>query len=432
MARATKPNKPRYMPRNIALTAMATILLALSAGSAHALGLPIETNDNGSVMSGLANTIAQALQSKISTLNAEMTANTISTNGERDTNVAATDATATKYATQSSYSACSQAGSAGGTDNNRAGTAAVGGAMTQGGEKRPTGPAADAQDLQAEITDGLVPCGTGDPDASTYKAMNCTPQWGGAFENADLSMDVLFGSDSDIANPSSSVADHQGSGTSGLTGNLMYELPVPPTFKNLKNGDYQPLPTNITDEKYMPFVAAYSFCQRINPRRQSLPPATQGQATIAVIGASAKGDADAKLTTAYSMCMHLLAERMQYGTEDSQFAALHSSETGQCTKDTNALWFDTANNSYCQTHGRSTLQAMHDLAYRDEFTNYQAQYLTSADNQTLLLMGGFAQQAHANFDAYVQKERADLTAAIAAANQAATVSVDNALGQPIK
>ena len=260
---------------------------------------------------------------------------------------------------------------------------------------RPSGPDAVSADLKARMALGLAPCTMKtDPDAQTGKALGCgnaAPSWGDEYEGADLTKSALFDT---------------------------LQFPVPPNYMKQIRGTYQSLPM-VTDAKYMPYVAAYSYCQHLTPRRSAAPMAATADAVMAAENYS---DLASKSNEALDQCMDLLEERSQYpssGAPGSKYVDMYTDQYTQCVDDAYNGIIDTAGKgnasdpSDCKANGRSALQAMHDAAYRTESAGYSAGYLAGADRPTLMGEERAALADEASFDAYVQHEKTLLNQAIA-------------------
>jgi hypothetical protein len=288
-----------------------------------------------------------------------------------------------------------------------ASTLSMGGAMMRAGANRPNTPAMAAQEAKNAMNDGLTPCSNSqEQDSKNFQQLGCTPKWGGAYEGADQSSEALFGGENADAG-------------------AVYGLPVPPEFKNnLSTNVYQPVPV-VTQQKYMPFVAAYSYCQKLNPKRSQIP--VSSQATVGTMAVLDKNNADAPRGLAYDMCMTFLAERMQYGAEltDPVFANFHTQQVKLCERHYKKHWLDNTPNpttpglsdySACGTNGRSQLQTMYDLAHRDAYASYQQIYLDGASVDMKLNLEAAVTEQQQNFDALIIAERTALAAATGASN----------------
>ena len=269
-------------------------------------------------------------------------------------------------------------------------------ALAASAANRPSGTAAISADLSAEMKLGLIPCtSASDPDALTAQKLGCanlnTNAWADKFEGFSRTMAIIFD-------------------------NLQF--PVPPAFvESIKRGTYQPLPSPAsiagatTPDQYMPFIAAYNYCQHLTPRRSVAPNANTADAVMALENYT---DITPEAHQALDECMWLIVERAQYGNNMTKGVnqSIYGLQYTRCVDDAEAGIIDDP--SDCKVNGRSYLQAMHDSAYRMASQGYDTGYLSGADRPTFMGEQRTALADQAAFDAYVEKERATLTQAIVA------------------
>ena len=342
---------------------------------------------NGASETGVAATVAAS---------SKQAADTMSLNARTDTLAATSEGIAVNNllppnATGGTFSKCAVSQSARAKTDLMNLEANAAHALVRGAANRPSGPAGAAADLKARMTLGMVPCTTAtDPDAQTGQALGCAPKWGGQFEGADMTKSALF--------------DH-------------LQLLVPPNYVQPVSGTYQPLPT-VTDVKYMPFVAAYSYCMHLTPRRSVAPMAATAEAVMSTQNFS---DLTSKSNEALDECMSLLEERAQYassGMPGTKYPDMYTDQYTSCVDDEYDGIIDDATD--CKTNGRSALQAMYDSAYRVEAAGYSAGYLAGADRATLMAEERTAYADEAAFDAYIQREKMLLNQAIASTQSSAS------------
>jgi hypothetical protein len=268
------------------------------------------------------------------------------------------------------------------------------------------GPQTAAQNIKNGLDLGLDPCtNSSDTEYAVNKSLKCTPKYGGAFERADRVVAVLY---------------------------VGFQFPVPPGYKGPVNGVYAPLdPSIITSEKYMPFAAAYSACMHLANHMPPAPSAPNGTPNSSALAKDAYKDADLKGSSGKSECMMQLAERMQIpsGMSAKAYQDLHTDQATICTADV-SIGYINADPQYtfaggstgtCQSDGRSTLQRMFDVAWRDQSASYHGVYLAGADRHDILAENRSLPQEKQAFFHYINEERAALYKAIVASDSAKNV-----------
>jgi hypothetical protein len=372
------------------------------------------------------NGIGQSLQARIAT----MTADVANTNNRTNVQAATGEAIAVKYGKPTSYNACAFAqAAAAGAETNKT-NHAIAQAVANGGANRPATPAAVAADIKATEASGLGHCApqgnvgvhqgaaaSTDTESSVDRALGCVDPFPG-WEGADETPSAIF--------------DY-------------YQFPIAIGFKPPTNGVYQtiPAPQQALD---MPFIAALSFCNRINTRLPPAPQAITGHVTVDALAIDAYRDMKAKASAAYSTCIYDVFERTQYTNNaqmDPRFVAGNTTQEAQCAADvTKGLldgdpqyqYYDSngnkAGSGSCSSLGRSELQARFDLAWRDLAKSYQGIYLlglTPDAQHADLTSAGLEKTILAND---IAGERAALTSAIEAASTAQQV-YSSALSQSV-
>lgn len=349
------------------------------------------------------------LQTKI----AAMTADTTNTNERTNVNVATAQRIAVDNDMPTNYSACHIAqGAAAESELGRI-NAAVSQALANGGANRPSDVVAQIKDIKAGVDNGLAPCsGISQTESSVHIAMGCTPKWGGRWERADYTEAALFS-------------------------NL--QIPVPPNFVLPTNGVYQQIPV-VTSEKYMPFLAALRFCQRISARLPAAPQASNSKLPVDAVKIDAYGDMLAATSAAYETCTSFLVERMQYGNNiASAYSDAHLLQITQCSADatigyidgTPSYTFADGSTGTCETDGRSTLQAQHDRAYRNATKAYHAVFTVGLDRQSIGRENASLPTEQLEFNNRLNDERRLLNSALSQAAAAQKVYTSIPLSSPI-
>ncbi len=350
----------------------------------------------------------------LQTMIAEMNTDTASANNRTNVDVATAQNIAVQHDMPKTYSACRIAQSAAASSELSKINASIAQALSNGGASRPTDSSAHAKDIKAGLESGLAPCvGDKQTEASINKALGCTSKWSGRWERADLSPAALFGA---------------------------LQFPVPPNFSLPTNGVYQQIPIP-TQEKYMPFVAALRFCQRITSRLPPAPQASNGKLPQDVLLIDAYADMQAAASAAYDTCMTLLSERMQYGQYVNQaYKDAYVLQKVGCTADA-AIGYIDGDQKYtfadgttgtCATDGRSELQAMHDKAFRNASLSYHAVFTVGLDRQSIGRENASLPQEQRAFNDHIFEERKLLIAAIEQANNAIKIYTNVAVSQPTR
>jgi hypothetical protein len=350
------------------------------------------------------------LQTKIAVMNTD----TASANARTNVDVATAQEIAVQNDMPTAYSPCRIAQSAAASSELLKINAAVAQALSNGGASRPTDPSAHAKDIRAGLESGLAPCiGDKQTESSIGKALGCTARWGGRWERADLTPAAIFS---------------------------YLQFPVPPNFSLPTNGVYQQVPIP-TQEKYMPFVAALRFCQRITSRIPPAPQAVNGKLPQDVLMIDAYGDMQAASGMAYDTCMSLLSERMQYGQNVSPaYRDAFILQKAGCVADAAIGYIDgdpkytfvDGTTGTCSTDGRSELQAMHDKAFRNATLSYHAVFTVGLDRQSIGRENASLPIEQRAFNEHIMEERKLLSAAIEQANDAIKIYTNVAVSQPVK
>ncbi|MDR3450771.1 MAG: TrbC/VirB2 family protein [Alphaproteobacteria bacterium] len=292
-----------------------------------------------------------------------------------------------KYAMPSDHSYCRQAQASAASAELRKDNQAIAQAITNGGANRPNTASAIAQDIAARNGNGLCHSDkAGDTESSAYGVLGCKDPWGGEFAGADETPDAVFAHD---------------------------RLLVPPEYPAPKNNVYTPPPASVSDRKYMPFVAALSYCNSINNRLPLAPQQVKGRPTIEANNIDPYSSMKAKSVTPYSMCINDLAERMQYdNTSKGPFLADHTDQATRCTADLQSGVLDS--DGGCQTNGRSQLQQQIDFANRDTQKTYYVYTRNLTPDAKAADIAAAQAQKQAIQD-HIEHEREALATAIAAA-----------------
>jgi hypothetical protein len=189
----------------------------------------------------------------------------------------------------------------------------------------------------------------------------------------------------------------------------------------------------------MPFVAALSYCQHISAGLPPAPQVAKGNTTpINAIAAGPYERAEETANQAYSTCMNMLTERLQYGSGLSgAYQTLHQEQADSCTADVKAGYLDedpqftfagaNPRSGSCQSEGRSALQARRDYDFRGTQQNFFGVVLAGADKNTVISETLRARKDMDEFSDYVKKERETLSNSVAAAANAIAVYT-NTLG----
>ena len=258
--------------------------------------------------------------------------------------------------------------------------------------------ASNAKTIASDAQLGLQECS--DPNSSEYltnKSNGCQQKFNGHFEHAADSMDIIF----------------QG-----------YQLPVPPDYNPPKPGVFVPFTQAPSQEKYMPFVAAVRYCQKLMPHPPGSAPGNGKNPSIATLSKPSYDRAVAKANTAYGMCLDLISERMQFGSsmQSGAFRKLHDVQAKLCDTDAKTGYTDgdpqftyaDGSSGSCQSDGRSLLQARHDKAYRQQSKSFAGKYTVGLARADVIRENSSASDAEDNFMRTIGQERMALSQAIAA------------------
>jgi hypothetical protein len=171
---------------------------------------------------------------------------------------------------------------------------------------------------------------------------------------------------------------------------------VPPNFpKQLASGVFAMTPKP-TDPKYYPFVAAYTYCQHMVPRRNKGPQVTaNGGPTIGLLSLGQGLTESSQSSDAATACFRSLVQRMQFDQNNTTWPAgnvnpnatgagpaglpglpngivtRHDEQYAQCLEEYGANRLDNGQAIDCSTNGRSELQALNNKM----FSNGQASHL---------------------------------------------------------
>jgi hypothetical protein len=321
-----------------------------------------------------------------------------------------------KYQLPSDYSACNTVKGEAAADEIRTETRVVARALAMGGSQQHADPSSIAADIAAARATGLAPCTPSQSGADTrlsaYQALKCTQKYGGAWEGADTTMQALF---------------------------TYEQFPVPTDFVKPIPGVPQPIKP-ATSEKYMPFLAAYSYCRKIGAR---VPPAPQMKNGLTLEGQSmaAYDTMVATATAAYAVCMDMLSERMQYGQGmgDIAYQQNHTSQVTKCQTDAikgvidgdpQYIFAGNGNTGTCSSDGRSKLQGEYDMAHRDSAKGYYGIYTKGLTPDALSADLASVAREKIMFEERIDRERDTLMRAIDTANAAARV-VTSQLSLPV-
>ena len=235
--------------------------------------------------------------------------------------------------------------------------------------------------------------------AALGKALDCQVQWGGKHEGDDGTDEALFDSG--------------------------YQFPIPENYfpPYNRSGLHLAMPQPAT-EKYMPYVAALSFCMTKAPLVPPPPAAAKGYVTASTIAvAAAFPEMESAAGVALSMCMKYLAERTQYGANvRSEFKDLHDGQVIGCMADYKKNLIDDVALADCQRDGRSSLQARHDRSYRAKSERYHNMNRVGALGSDMSRVDDVDDALQDKFDDHVEMERAQLTQATQAAKGVPTVA----------
>ncbi|MDR3424355.1 MAG: hypothetical protein P4M13_04660 [Alphaproteobacteria bacterium] len=315
---------------------------------------------------------------------------------------------AAQYQIPTDFSYCQQGQRAAAAAQDHLTSAALAQALAQSQERQES-PAVQATELKYQQCKLFGPSNTSDPQASALKAL--------------------------CGNNLSAPAAHarQDRTSESLFGPLQFDYM--PNSMNLTNGVYSAAPITTTPgtDGQWKYAAALTYCQHVS-RAQPKPPQapSDNHATTTMITAMGQAvDAEARSSQGAGGCYAFFTERVRYG-QSNDFSGLHKQQADRCAADFAAHIISTAENTDCQTNGRSTLQADQDMAYRIKSPDYLSDVVAKLEWANGAQEGALsrAMNDEETFQQRLILERQTLAQTTAAANDIALAHTATPVYQP--